>query len=247
MTGGPPISIRGWQTMPTASAMAHQIKQKLPVPLGAHDRRGDLTGNRVADFARKLAQATDHLAMLLRIAHHAPLAYRAFADFELGFDQRHNVAGWAQQVPNPRQHQPQGDERDVEDGQVGRHWQLIEVSDVDPLHHGYAWILPEAPRQLTVADVDCDHARRPALEEDVGETAGRRADIERGPAGRIDREGIERCRQLFSTATDVGRGAGHLDRLLRRHHLVRLARGHASYPDETGPNHRLGSLPRGDK
>src|ERR1700682_6519885 len=124
MTGGAPMSIRGWQTMPTASAMTLKIKQKLPVPIGAHDRRGDLGGHRIPDFARKLAQSTDDLAMLLRVAYHAPLPHRAFADFELGLDQGHDLARWTEQLSDLRQHQPQRDEGDVDDGQVGRHRQL---------------------------------------------------------------------------------------------------------------------------
>src|SRR5258708_34555606 len=104
MTGGPPMSIRGWQTIPTESAMALQIKQKLPVPLGAHDRRGDLARDRIPDLSGKLTEATDHRAMLLRVAHHTPLPDRALADFELGLDQGHHVARQAEQLLDPGHH-----------------------------------------------------------------------------------------------------------------------------------------------
>src|SRR6266853_979875 len=247
ITGGPPMSIRGWQTIPTASAMAIQIKQKLTVPFGPHDRRGDLAGNGVADLGRELAQASDDRAMLLRVAHDAPLPHRAFADLELRLDQGDDLAGWAEQLPNTRQHQPQGDEGNVDDRQVGRQRQLLQVSDVDPLHDGDARILAQAPGQLAIADVNRDHPRRPALEEDIGKAASRRPYIQGGPAAGIDRVGIECRRQLLSAPADVGRGSCHLDRLLGRHHLVGPAHGDARDPDETGSNHRLGALPRCDQ
>src|SRR5438132_4459204 len=100
MTGGPPMSIRGWQTMPTASGMRLQIKQKLPVPLGAHDRRGDLARDGIAQVTRKLAQPADHRPMLFGVADDASLPHRPFADFELGLGQRDHVARWAQELAN---------------------------------------------------------------------------------------------------------------------------------------------------
>ena len=59
--------------------------------------------------------------------------------------------------------------------------------------------------QLAVADVEGDHARGAALEEDVGEAAGRGADVEAVEAGRIDAERVEPVRELLAAARDVRR------------------------------------------
>ena len=48
--------------------------------------------------------------------------------------------------------------------------------------------------ELAVADVDGDDARGAALEQHLGEPAGRRAGIQGDPPGRVDRERVERRR-----------------------------------------------------
>src|ERR1700682_4776848 len=79
---------------------------------------------------------------------------------------------------------------------------------VDPLHHGDARILAQAPGQLTVADVDRDHPGGAPLEQDVGEAARRRPDIEGGPAGGIDLERVEGRRQLLPATAVSGSPVG---------------------------------------
>ena len=70
--------------------------------------------------------------------------------------------------------------------------------------------------QLPVADVERDHARRAALQEHVGEPAGRRADVEAVEAGDVDPERVERVRELVPGARDVRRRCVdlELDRLV---------------------------------
>ena len=64
-------------------------------------------------------------------------------------------------------------------------------------------IVPQTPVELTVTDVESDHAGRPALEEHVGEAAGRGADVERLTTVDGNAEGIERVRQLDSATPDI--------------------------------------------
>jgi len=54
-----------------------------------------------------------------------------------------------------------------------------------------------------VSDVERDDRRRAALEQDVGESARRRANIEGFAARGIDSEGIERACQLDAAAADI--------------------------------------------
>ena len=66
-----------------------------------------------------------------------------------------------------------------------------------------AGIAPQLPIELAVADVQRDDARRPAAKQDVGEAAGRGADVERETAGHLDPEDIQRVRELDAAAADV--------------------------------------------
>ncbi len=64
--------------------------------------------------------------------------------------------------------------------QIGRR----EVSRVDAFEAHDAGIGSQLPVELVRADVDRHHAARAAREQDVRESAGRGADVERDPAGR---------------------------------------------------------------
>ena len=89
--------------------------------------------------------------------------------------------------------------------------------------------------QLAVADVDRDHARGAAPEQDVGEAAGRCADVEAVESGRVDAERVERVRELVAAARDVLRAAR--DRQLRG--LVDLLSRLVVARDEPGHHQRL--------
>ena len=71
-----------------------------------------------------------------------------------------------------------------------------EIARVNAFAHHHARIVPQFPIELAVADVDGPHARRAALQQAIGESAGGAPDIEANSAGDIDAEMIERRRQL---------------------------------------------------
>jgi hypothetical protein len=62
--------------------------------------------------------------------------------------------------------------------------------------HLDARVLPDLPRELPVPDVERDDARRAALQQAVGEAAGRSADVEADFARRFDLKVVERRREL---------------------------------------------------
>jgi hypothetical protein len=68
--------------------------------------------------------------------------------------------------------------------------------------------------ELSVADVERDHARRAALQQNVGEPAGRGTDVEGIETGDVDPERIERVRELVPGAGDIGRRRLNLERRL---------------------------------
>src|SRR5205807_496059 len=75
------------------------------------------------------------------------------------------------------------------------------------LQYGHARVGAQARVELAVADVERDHVRRAALEQDVGEAAGRGADVERVRAGDVEPELVERVCELLPAARDIGRRA----------------------------------------
>ena len=103
----------------------------------------------------------------------------------------------------------------------GANGRLGQFAGVGALEHGHARIVAEPRVQLAVADVEGHDARGAALEQDVGEPAGRCADIEAVEPRRIDAGCFERVRELLAAARDVTRRLRH--RELRR--LVHLLAG----------------------
>ena len=99
----------------------------------------------------------------------------------------------------------QRDERDVDadarDRSAGiRKVAGLQVPGVGVLNDRDARIAPDLPVQLAVADVERDHVGGAALQPDVGEAAGRGADVERDASGGIDGKDVERVRELDATA-----------------------------------------------
>src|ERR1700730_11404282 len=236
--------MRGWQTMPTASAIPPQMHQEFAVALRPQDRGGYLAGDEVSVRFGKLPELAQDPTVLFGIADHATLSHRPLADLELGFDQGDDVTRRAEQLADTRQHQPQGDERDVDHRQVRRDGQPIEMADVDALQHDHPWVLTKAPGQLTVADVDRDHRAGPARKQHVGKAARRRADVEAHPPRWIDAEGIEGGRELFAAATDELLGPGEVDTDIGADQLVRAVRDLARHTHQPGTHHGLSPLPR---
>ena len=89
--------------------------------------------------------------------------------------------------------------------ELGRERELGQLSGVRPLEHGHARVVAEPFVELAAADVESDHPRRAALEQDVGEAAGRGADVERVAPGRVDVELVEGVRELLPAARDEPR------------------------------------------
>ena len=71
-----------------------------------------------------------------------------------------------------------------------------EVADVEALDHHDALVVADARMELAVADVERDDLAGAALQQAVGEAAGRRAGIEHPPADDVDAERVERRVEL---------------------------------------------------
>ncbi len=97
-------------------------------------------------------------------------------------------------------------ERRVDDDQVetGRKCVIGQRSEIRAFDDGHPRIGAQLPRELTVTDVEGGDVPRAAREYDVGEAAGRRADIEYVPPLRREIERAERSRELLAPAANVG-------------------------------------------
>ena len=158
------------------------------------------------------------------------------------------------------------DERQVGDDKLDRRTDELgrevahigAVDDVDPL------VGLQRPRELPVADVDRDDRLRAGPQQDVGETAGRRAGVEATPTGDLEAKRPERGQragEFVPAARDVARlivvrydeqwivGSdgrrsfrGDLSRRLSRGRDDELG-GLAARPSQAAP-HQLGVQPR---
>ncbi len=156
--------------------------------------------------------------MQRRIAHHSALADFAAPDLELRFDQRDQGGARRGQPERYLEHLGQPDETRIADHPVARRIDLRGGEDTRAglLEYGDAGVLTQLPRQLVGPRIDREHARRAPTEEDIGEPAGRTADVHRGGAHGIEPEVIERMGKLDPAArnprvvapADFDRGTG---------------------------------------
>jgi hypothetical protein len=96
------------------------------------------------------------------------------------------------------------------------------VARVHAVDDDHPWILTQALVQLCAPDIEGDHPRRAALEEDIGETARGRTQVERMPSSGLDGENVQRVVELFAASGDEPRPLGELERSRFVHLLARL-------------------------
>ncbi len=119
-----------------------------------------------------------------------------------------------------RQDVTQRNERDVDRHEIDRvrHVGCRQRPGVHAFADDDARIGAQLPIELAVADVERDHVARAALQQDVGEAAGRRADVERAASADGNGEDVEGVRELDAAAADVRMiGSDQRDVGARRH------------------------------
>ncbi len=135
------------------------------------------------------------------------------AHLELWLDQSQAVERLGGARERRGQHLPEGDEGDVEHDQVGSVRKLLATQGpgVPSLDHRHPRVGPEPPVELTVGDVDGHNVLDPALEQAVGESAGRGPYVEGQPSGDIEPEAGERVGELDPAPGDELGSLVHLD------------------------------------
>ncbi len=228
-----------------------QQRERLAVALGAGDRR--IVGPERAR-ARAPASSRARCSIVDRrsafVAHQASLADSAAADLELRLDQRQQQPPGGKVRQQRRHDLGQRDEGDVDDDEIERPIEGVggEIARVHPLANFDPRVVAHLEIEQAVADVDGGDVRGAALQEAVGETSGRGADVEAAPAGRIDREMFERGGELAAGARHEGLGrAGELQPDVVPHRAAGLVHPHAVDLHLAGHHRAMRLLARGEE
>ena len=162
---------------------------------------------------------------------------------ELRLDQRDEPRLGGGQRQHARQHQTQRNEADVADDRRRRRFEEIggEIARVASFVNDHAPIRAQSRRELAVADVDGGDPARAARQQNVGEAAGRSADVEAIAAARIEPERVERRLQLDAAARGPGMGGARLDERAGSDAFGRLAQDDAVDRHQPRADRRLGA------
>ena len=145
------------------------------------------------------------------IADDAAPANLAAPGLELRLDQGDGVTAGFQVGKWLGQGQRKGDKGHIDNQQVHRLGQLEGKARVQLLDADDAGIAAQGVGELAVAHVNGVDAGCAALQQAVGETAGRRANVEGDEARRVDGEVVEGVGQLDAAAADVGQASADFD------------------------------------
>src|SRR5262245_10895151 len=109
-----------------------------------------------------------------------------------------------------------------------------EVTRVDVLAQFDAVVLSQFPIQLAAPDVDGDDARRAALQEAIGKSARRSADVETDSARHFDPKMVERGGQLQTAPADERHWFADRQLHVNRNQLAGLFQSLSTAEDMTG-------------
>ena len=154
----------------------------------------------------RLGDSREHSSARLGSRDDAALADLAAPGLELRLDEHERLPARARRAGAPAAAPSRREMNETSQATSSRRErQLGQLAGVHALEHGHARVVAQPRVQLAVADVERDHARGAALEQDVGEPARRGADVEAVEPGRVDAERVERVRELLAAARDVPR------------------------------------------
>ena len=176
--------------------------------------------------------------------HDTAFADRRAAGLELRLDQGHEPGARSGQAKRSGQRQGQADEAHIGDDRRHRlaNHCAVERSGVGALQGDDLGVGPELGMELAPADIHgIDFGRAPG-DQDVGEAAGRGADVERHPPLGVEAERIERRREFEAAPGNIGAGVGADGQLgASGDEDTRLRLGLARHADAAAPD-QVGGL-----
>ena len=229
---------------PSPPRVAHRNVSSLPFGPG-QVRRGEPADREAELGTRRVATAHERLAPVLGGPDDARLDASA-AELELRLHHREQLAIRREALGDRGDHLRERDERDVDrrerglERQVGRR----DRARVGALDHVDARVVSKRPLELSVRDVERDHARGAALKQAVGEAAGRGADVEAVEAGHVEAERVERVRELDPAPRYIGAILGDAQLGVGLDQLARLGDARAAGADQRRGPARIASAAR---
>ena len=170
-----PTCVDGHATLP-------EVEQEFLVAGGAGDRRRRHADGHQSYRSGRRRHIGDHALVHGRIEHQPAGAHLVAPGLELRLHERDDVGA----RPEHRRHHRQDQRSEMNDTSMvtmsTRPGQLRRASRCrafTPFEDEHARIGPQLPVELAVADVERDDVPGAALEQHVGEAAGRGADVER--------------------------------------------------------------------
>jgi hypothetical protein len=185
------------------SILNSQVEQKLDVPLRPLHRTLDHADDFESEFDRRLCDGVDGNLPDGFVAHDSFFCV-ARTDFELRFDEGDRLGRSGEDPPHGREDVAKRDEGDVDAGERERIGEVLplEVAGIHFLAIHHTRIVAQLLVELTMSDVDRVDLRRSMRQHDVGEAAGRGADVDADSSGEIDGEVLDRLGQLHPPAAD---------------------------------------------
>src|SRR5262252_10580292 len=181
--------------------------KELAVAVAAVDRRRKGRNDRAAERGDEGGDLGAYGRVDVRIAHDALLEPAALLDLELRLDERDHAAARRRQRERRRQHMLERNEAHVDRDEVGLPIEprRIERTDVGLLERDDLGPRTQPGMQLIATDIDRVDASRAAFDQDLGEAAGRGADVEAHLAGDVECQTVERMRELDAAARHPGK------------------------------------------
>ena len=123
-------------------------------------RRGD-RGDIQAEVDSTARNSFDSFHMVLRIAHHSPVAESFFSDLELRLHHQQEVSFGRRRGDERRKYQRQRNERHIADHKLGSRsdGSGVESTHVRPVVYLDTRVALQLPRELAIPDVDGDNGR----------------------------------------------------------------------------------------
>ncbi len=187
------------------------MEESFYISLSAREAGHDFAQDGYALFLAPGAEANESGGDGSFVADNAALSHLAPTYLKLGFEEHHQLCARGR-ATECWEDQLQPDEGDVHDDQLRLLGELLQRSGVDALQQHHAGVLPQPPMQQSPAHVDGVNAGGSALEQNVGETTCRSADICTDAAGDRHSEGCQRSGQLGACSAHERRGRHHVER-----------------------------------
>src|SRR5206468_3420281 len=229
--------------------VARAVEEELAVTLRTPERRGGDAEDVPAAEHRVPGEARDRLAMECRVPDDSTLAHGLAPHLELGLHQRDDLTARREHAEHRGQDLLQRDERDVDDRErrLLAEDPRVERPRVGLLHDHHAGVLAQLGVELAHPDVHGVHAGGAALEQAVGEAAGRGAHVEADPAGHLHLEGVEGVGELLAAPAHERRAPLELDARLPADEGARLVHALAVHEHLAREDQAGGLLPTLDE